>query len=297
MNSYELLNKIGKIKMWPQKDKRAPHKPLLILLALRYLRIDKKKRIKYSEVETELGELLVKYGRSTTSINPHQPFWRLRKDDDGTIWRISGEENVEETSKKDAYISDLRKDEVSAGFTNEIIDLLEGDDEVFKNLVQFLLDENFPNSLHNEILHDVGLEFRYSSQRLQKERDSQFRTKVLYTYDHKCAVCEYDLRFFNKSLALEAAHIKWHKAGGPDKEENGIALCSIHHKLFDFGAIAIDNKLRLIISDNLQGSHNNLNRLLSMHKELINVPKVQSHYPKEEYIRWHHREVFKKKNK
>jgi putative restriction endonuclease len=26
------------------------------------------------------------------------------------------------------------------------------------------------------------------------------------------------------NVALEAAHIKWHQAGGPDEESNGLAL-------------------------------------------------------------------------
>ena len=37
-------------------------------------------------------------------------------------------------------------------------------------------------------------------------------------------------------LGLEAAHIKWFQARGPDVVQNGLALCSLHHKIFDLGA-------------------------------------------------------------
>ena len=297
MTSEDLINKVEKIQMWVNEGIRAPHKPLLILLALRYLMVEKKKLIKYTEIENELGELLIKYGRSSSSINPHQPFWRLRNDGERDIWKIFGEEKVRQTSKGDAFISDLREETIGAGFSNEVITLIENDHQIYKYLVQILLDENFPSSLHNEILDDIGLDIRFSNKKLSRKRDPEFREKILHIYDFKCAICGYDLRFFNKSLALDAAHIKWHKAGGPDIEENGVALCTLHHKLFDFGAIAIDKDLKLIISDKLQGSYHNLNPLLSMHQELISTPKIQSHYPKQEFINWHHQEVFKKKNK
>jgi hypothetical protein len=41
------------------------------------------------------------------------------------------------------------------------------------------------------------------------------------------------------SVALDAAHIRWHQAGGPDEEANGLALRVLHHKLFDLGAFTV----------------------------------------------------------
>ena len=38
-------------------------------------------------------------------------------------------------------------------------------------------------------------------------------------------------------VGLEAAHIRWHQFSGPDINENGLALCSIHHRLFERGAL------------------------------------------------------------
>lgn len=54
------------------------------------------------------------------------------------------------------------------------------------------------------------------------------------------AVLGLDLRIGNVSAGLEAAHIQWHTAGGPDVEANGLSLCALHHKLFDLGAFTLE---------------------------------------------------------
>ena len=54
---------------------------------------------------------------------------------------------------------------------------------------------------------------------------------VLKIYDYKCAVCGFDIKLGSMPAALRPS-ILWHQAGGPDIEENGIAMCTMHHKLF-----------------------------------------------------------------
>jgi predicted restriction endonuclease len=51
-------------------------------------------------------------------------------------------------------------------------------------------------------------------------------------------------------VGVEAAHIKWHQAGGPDTSPNGIALCALHHKLFDRGMITFSEDHRVLVSEN-----------------------------------------------
>lgn len=293
MTSQELLIKVQNIEVWKRNGKRAPHKPLLILLALRYLISDHQHLIEYGKIEIELTELLKKYGPERKSYSPHYPYWRLKKDG---IWTIPKKDELTVNSSGDVSVVELRKKKIVAGFTKEVYKLISNNPSIYRNLVQLILDSNFPYSLHNEILEDIGLDLRFTSETLKRSRDPEFREKVLNTYDYKCAICGYDLRFFNKSLALEAAHIKWHKAGGPDIEAIGVALCTLHHKLFDFGAIALSTDRRLIISGKLQGSNENLNPLLVMHRETINKPSESSHLPNKKFINWHLTEVFKKKN-
>jgi len=53
-------------------------------------------------------------------------------------------------------------------------------------------------------------------------------------------------------LGLEAAQIKWFQARGPDVVPNGLALCSLHHKIFDLGAFTVlPGNHRIVFSSHL----------------------------------------------
>jgi hypothetical protein len=41
---------------------------------------------------------------------------------------------------------------------------------------------------------------------------------------------------------------RWFNLGGPDELNNGIARCSLHHKLFDRGALDLDEEYRILVS-------------------------------------------------
>jgi putative restriction endonuclease len=62
------------------------------------------------------------------------------------------------------------------------------------------------------------------------------------------------VRLGDTLVGLEAAHIKWYQAGGPDAEVNGIALCSLHHTLFDRGAFTLSDSMRIQVSERAHGS-------------------------------------------
>ena len=111
-----------------------------------------------------------------------------------------------------------------------------------------LLYNNFPASIHEDILQAVGIEAPLQMFTLprrdpkQRRRDSSFRPNILKVYECKCAVCGFDAQLGTSPVALEAAHIKWHTHHGPDEVINGLALCSLHHKLFDRGAFTLSNE-------------------------------------------------------
>src|SRR6185503_19127739 len=90
-----------------------------------------------------------------------------------------------------------------------------------------------------DILDAVGLDLSLTETVTRRKRDPAFRGRVLTAYEYACAVCGFDVRLGGHALGLEAAHIQWHQAGGPDVEPNGLALCSLHHKAFDLGAFTI----------------------------------------------------------
>jgi putative restriction endonuclease len=116
---------------------------------------------------------------------------------------------------------------------------------------------------------------------------------VLTAYDWRCAVCGLDVRLGSVSIVLEAAHIKWHQAGGPAQESNGLALCVLHHKAFDKVAFTLTPTGLLLVSDQAHGSVGFEGALLRHHGRLARPPQRPEWAPKAEHLDWHGRQVFK----
>ncbi len=194
----------------------------------------------------------------------------------------------------------LRKQDVRGRFPEEIERALVEHPEMIGQVASRILADNFPDTLHEDILQAVGLEaapagvIKTAAQAEERRvRDPRFRERVLRAYEYRCAVCGFDVRLGSRPIGLEAAHIKWHQAGGPDEEPNGLALCSLHHKLFDRGAFTLDTERRLIVSESAHGSRGFDSWLMQYHGELIKKPLRSSFRPDGEFTEWHVREVFR----
>jgi len=94
-------------------------------------------------------------------------------------------------------------------------------------------------------------------------------------------------------LGIDAAHIKWHQAGGPDVEANGLALCVLHHKSFDLGALTINNDLAVLVSEEVHESTGVEESLLRHHAQPMRRPQRPEHVPAQGFLDWHVRQVFK----
>ncbi len=44
------------------------------------------------------------------------------------------------------------------------------------------------------------------------------------------------------------AHVRWHSQHGPDDLANALALCALHHALFDLGVLGITGDRRIRVS-------------------------------------------------
>jgi putative restriction endonuclease len=72
-------------------------------------------------------------------------------------------------------------------------------------------------------------------------------------------------------------------------------MCSLHHKLFDFGAFTIDAGHRVLVSEQVNGSSQVEGVLLRHHGAGLLVPRRQEELPNPEFLNWHVREVFKER--
>jgi putative restriction endonuclease len=185
--------------------------------------------------------------------------------------------------------AELERRNAVGRFVPEVQELLVDDLALAGDIVSLNLTNHFPDSIHEDILAAVRLD---QLQTAKPKRDPKFREDVLRAYGYRCAVCGFDLRLDHVLLALDAAHIRWHQASGPSIAANGLALCSLHHKLFDRGAFSLADDLRVEVSARVNGSNGLIECLLNFHSHRIARPNSRSAAPDPDFIRWHRHEVF-----
>ena len=97
------------------------------------------------------------------------------------------------------------------------------------------------------------------------------------------------------SAGLEAGHIQWHMNGGPDIETNGLALCALHHKLFDLGVFTLEPyEHRVVFSQHAVGGNRNLDGELRHHGSKMLSPQQTDQKPAPEFLEWNLNNIFKK---
>ncbi|WP_347159071.1 phosphorothioated DNA-binding restriction endonuclease [Pontibacter chitinilyticus] len=291
MSTSNLLSQFQNINTWKSKGTRAPHKPLLMLLALGEIQRGNTGFIPYSEIEPKLKELLIDFGPQRGQVHAHFPFTRLAND---KLWQFNKPELID--TKVNAKPKFLLANDISGKFPDEVTLQLKQNPELLISVAETILEQNFPDTLHQDILDAVGLDLTLTaSDRIIKsvrKRDPLFRESILKAYEYQCAVCGFSVRLRHQLLALEAAHIMWHQAGGPDVEVNGLALCATHHKLFDMGAFTVTEELRMLVSDEVNGT--GAQEWLIRHDgKSIKPPQKKAFYPNPEFTSWHVNEVFK----
>ena len=126
-----------------------------------------------------------------------------------------------------------RQRDAPAGFAPEVLATFEREPELIDVVALHLLERHFAPGLHEEILEAVGLELGTAV--ASRRRDMAFRAAVLEAYLAECCVCGFSLRLVDGLIGVDAAHIGWHAHGAPDEVPNGLALCALHHRLFDHG--------------------------------------------------------------
>ena len=186
----DLLYKVQTIQTSLRHGRRAPHKPLLLLLSIGRHMNGHDRLTKFGEIEEDLNRLIRRFGLPDSRGNAYIPFWRLRKDG---LWEIDRPKLVSETAVGDARISDLRDHDIRGGLVQDFLSVLDTNPDFAWSVVQILLNAYFPPSLHDDVLRDVGLVGKLGLIRMngtkpiQEVRDPRFREAVLQAYKCRCA--------------------------------------------------------------------------------------------------------------
>ena len=282
-----LIRKFLRLQIWSAKGQRAPHKPLLSLWALGRCLRGEHRLASYEDADRALSKLLRMFGPHRRTIHTEAPFWRLQGDG---IWEVRDAELVTLTSKGDAHKTSLLSHDIHAGFLEPIYAALREDEALAEKIAHELVEAHFPRTVHEEVLEAVGIESGYVQSR-RKRRDRGFSDRVLEAYGHRCAVCGFGVRLNDRPIALEAAHIRWHQARGPDEVRNALSLCALHHRLFDKGAFTL-SPYRLVVVARTAAGRGFEEALGCFDAKLLKLPVEQNDAPDPQFSAWHARELF-----
>lgn len=292
-DAVDWLGRVENIRRWSRGGERAPHKPLLLLLALGRLHHGDNDALRFVDIEADLGQLLGEFG-PPRSTSPGYPFHHLTKDG---LWIVTTEDGE---GSPGSSLTGLRTSGAAGRLAPEFIQALRSDPHLLPQVVRVLLDANFPPSLHPEICAAVGLALEATelasadaSVAVRQSRSAEFRREVLLAYEYRCSFCGYDGLLRNTAVGIDAAHIRWWAFDGPDAISNGLALCSLHHKLFDKGVLSLDEQHRVTVSAHFIGrSPSARTAVLDLLDRPLLGPQPGFDFPDTKHIAWHRQEVF-----
>ena len=243
------VGKVESIRRFASRDKdaRAPYKPLLLLWLIGRLAGGLPTRVSFRDAELDLKLLMYRY-RLGRSVRVGFPFVYLATSQE--LWRVE-DSNGEDVGKMPQATKEspvfLRQEAV--GTLAPEFELALHDPGVRSRVVNALLHMEFPETLHAEILDDVGLGHLVVP--APSKRDPNFKSTVLLAYENRCSFCGYSGSLRGAPVGIDAAHVQMRSHRGPDRIDNGLALCVLHHRLFDRGALGLDEDLRILVSQHM----------------------------------------------
>jgi putative restriction endonuclease len=247
--------------------------------------------LKWSAVEERLGALLAEFGTATMTgpSSAAYPFTRLRSDG---VWQLSRD-------VPNDNVGPLNSEPIEGHFSPEIEAELRRSPATLNAVARALVESQFPLTIAPDVLSAVGLDpdVVFSTAATMtvldaRKRDVNWRRQIVAAWDRSCAFCGFDGALGGAPVGIEAAHIRWFNFEGPDELDNGLALCSLHHKLLDRGAIGLRDPGTVIVSSSFSAVGAAGRAVYELHGRELR-PRPGTVLPAPEYVMWHHAEVFK----
>ncbi|GAA1408573.1 phosphorothioated DNA-binding restriction endonuclease [Catellatospora coxensis] len=291
----EALAKLARLRQHQRDGRRSPHKPLLVLLALGRMAAVGSSRLPWHDARAALGDLVAEFGPASNTSRVQgaaYPFTRLRTDG---IWILDHDVPMD-------TITPLNATDAVGQFTADLESLLRSDPGLVASAARALVESHFPPSIAPDVLAAVGLDpdaVLHSPDAVpdpdpgsRRRRDPRWRDAVIQAWDRQCAFCGFDGQFLGATVGIDAAHVRWFALDGPDDLDNGLALCVLHHKLFDRGVLGIDTGLRLCVSTAFTARTPAGKAIYDLHGRLLQGRPGTLH-PAPSHLDWHRDQVFK----
>jgi putative restriction endonuclease len=285
------LEQTARLRQWSAGGVRAPHKPLLLLYALGRFQQDPDGELPYSAIESALANLLAEYGPGRRT-SPAYPFHHLVSDG---VWEVH---TTHGSGSPGTGVRELRASGATGRLAEDLRTSLRRDPPLLSRMVRVLLDLHFPSSLHDDLCRAVGLELEPAEAAAltgapgTRRRDARMRELVLTVYEYQCAFCGYDGRLGTVPVGLEAAHVRWWAFDGPDEVDNGLCLCSLHHKLFDKGVLGLADDDTVTVSQRFVSSSPAGRQVIDLTGRPLRGPQPGAARVHPRHRAWHTQQVF-----
>jgi hypothetical protein len=157
-SAEEVLEAFDNVRRAQRAGVYAPHKPLLILLALARVQQGAPRQTEFGAVDAPLRSLLAEFGPSSAAKSRHYPFWHLATDGNGALWELSGPRAIlDRPAGATPNLKELRTHDIRAGFPVEIDQALRQIPGLLEAVAARVLETQFPATLHADIAAAVGL--------------------------------------------------------------------------------------------------------------------------------------------
>ncbi|MFF8841918.1 phosphorothioated DNA-binding restriction endonuclease [Streptomyces sp. NPDC015127] len=297
----ELMSALSGLRRAQIGGRRAPHKPLLVLWLLGRFAESGSTAVTYDEAEEPVSQLINDFGPVVTSptrareraampfVHLERELWDLRDRDSNAIGPDVSERG-----------SPLRARGAHGRLRPEVEKLL-AEPSTLAAVVRLLLEQHFTPALEAPICDAVGLDLSGldeagygSAERKRRKRRAGFAEEVLHAYAYACAFCGFDGALGRNPVGLEAAHVRWHSQDGPDEVHNGLALCSLHHTLFDVGVLGLLPDLRIQVSQLYVARSQSGQAIDALHGQPVGHPRPGRPTIDPTFVLWHGQQVFKR---
>lgn len=134
-----------------------------------------------------------------------------------------------------------------------------------------------------------------TSQKYHTEsRSAAFRRTVVKAYEHTCAVCGIRLVTPEGRTAVAAAHIIPWSVSHNDDPRNGMALCGLHHWIFDQGLISATSEYKITVSPIVNEHQKAAQSVLALESRELLRPTDHILWPAQKALHWHYSNVFRR---
>lgn len=304
---------------WPEATfHHAPYKPILLLSVMdlmaqkvidgNLIRLDANLIDAFDLYWTRiLGD-----GRES---NPVMPFNHMRSEGFWHLVDVYGVELDLQKLDRNEIFRRVKNQVILARLDEELFALLQSSDSR-DNLRRILIETYFAPDARSTIAKVSRItsdSFEYSRDLLNRSRgrfslqespsldeiyvtdvrSTAFRRVVVEAYNHTCAVCRLRIVTPEGRTSVAAAHIVPWSHSHNDDPRNGMALCGLHHWIFDQGLIGITSEYTIKTSPVLLLEGQYTEPISALDGIELYKPSERILWPARIALRWHLDNVFR----